>query len=373
MLSSVLSSLKKSYIIPLVMLAVAFAPSEALAADTTLGDYQEAPYKGVSEIYTDNKDGSAPKTYVRIPEKYIFARDKLERTVTVNGHKWEDLVIVSRYGDDSYTVFDMFEEKNSRIELFYQNLNADWDDQVPLATREKSIRDAHQAAMQSTIDDFLGKYWEYPFGRGGGGPIEPIVSINGQPWQETEWKDYIVSNIRGLLYPSDPLAGNPQYWEVFLNPSNNGKAKETIEAKEKEIPMPSPEQVVKPASQVILTLGQKEVMVYREGKAEVHTLDVAPEATEGVTMVPLRGVLDFLGTKLDYDGPSRTVQVQDGDILVRLTIEREKALINGAEAPLARPAEIKNGRTLIPLRFVAENLHYSVVWDPDKQQITISK
>jgi len=374
MLSGVVLGMKRCWKAFLIVLAVMAVPSGVIAADTTLENYQEAPYKDVVRIYTmDDKDGSIPKTYVEIPEKYIFSPDKLERIVTVNGHEWEDLVIVSRYGEDSYIVFDMFEEKNSRIELLYQNLNADWDSQVPLEVREKSISDAYQAALYSTIDDFLGKYWEYPFGRGGGGSIEPIVSINGQPWQETEWKNYIISNIREHLYPSDPLVSNPKYWEVFLNPDNNGQAKEIIEAMEQGITPSTPEQTVELVNYVILTLGKREVMVYREGNAEVYTLDVAPEAPEGITMVPLRGVLDFLGAKLDYDGPSRMVKVQDGDSHVRLAIGESKAFINESEVPLARPAEIKNERTLIPLRFVAENLHYNVVWDQEKQQILISK
>lgn len=374
MLHEVVLSLKRYMKTFIVMLTVMLIPSMVQAADTELDKYQEAPYKDVAKVYTiDNKDGSAPKNYVEIPEKYIFSPDELERIVTVKGHEWKDLVIVSRYGDDSYIVFDMFEEKNSRIDLLYQNLNADWDSQVPIETREKSINDAYKAALYSTIDDFLGKYWEYPFGRGGGGPIEPIVSINGQPWQETEWKDYIVSHIREGLYPSDPLVSNPQYWEVFMNPANNGQAKEIIKTMENVTIPPSPGLTTALVNQVTLTLGQKEVIVYREGNAEVHTLDVAPEAPEGITMIPLRGVLDYLGAKLDYDGPSRKVKVQDGDYLVTLTIGDSKAFINDSEVPLTRPAEIKNERTLIPLRFVAENLHYKVSWDPDKQQILISK
>lgn len=372
--TGVVLSLKRCYIILIIVLAVMAIPSVVLAADTELGNYQEVPYKDVVEINSiDFKDGLTPQTYVKIPEKYIFSMDKLHRSVTISGREWEDLVIVSRYGDGSYLVFDMFENKGPETKVFFENLNAESSEYVSQEQIEDSIKDAYKAALQRTINNFLADYWEYPFGRGGGGPIEPIVSINGRPWQETEWKNYIISNIRERLYPSDPLVSNPQYWEVFINPSNNGQAKEIIKTMENVTIPPSPGQTTALVNQVTLTLGQKEVIVYREGNAEVHTLDVAPEAPEGITMIPLRGVLDFLGAKLDYDGPSRTVKVQDGDFLVRLTIEDSKAFINESEVPLSRPAEIKNERTLIPLRFVAENLHYKVSWDPDKQQILISK
>jgi|GEM_PF-1743833 hypothetical protein len=359
----------------LIVLSVLVTPLGAFAADTKLGNYEEAPYKDIVEIYdVDFKDGLPPQTYVKIPEKYIFSTDKLHRNVTIDGREWEDLVIVSRYGEESYLVFDMFEHKGPRTDVFFENLKAKPNAYISKEQLEESIQKAYQAALWGTIDDFLTDYWEYPFGRGGGGPIEPIVSINGRPWQETEWKDYIIKHIRERLYPSDPLVTNKQYWEVFLNPKYNGRAKEVIEAMEKEgAALTTTEPVAETGNQVVLTLGKKEVLIYREGQADVHTLDVAPEAPGGVTMVPLRGVLDFLGAKLDYDGPSQTVVVEDGNTIVKLKAGENIALINEGKVSLLRPAEVKNGRILIPLRFVGENLGYQVTWDPEEQQITIKK
>ncbi len=368
-------NLNWSLVILFVLLVVIAIPSRVFAADTKLGNYEEAPYKDIAEIYDfDFKDGSTPRTYVKIPEKYIFSPDILERMVTINDRKWEDIVIVSRYKNGSYLVYDMFEQKGPETDVFFENLSSEATANISEEQLKESVNNAYKAAKREAIDDFLAQYWEYPFGQGGSGPIEPIVSINGKPWQETEWKDYIITHIRESLYPTDPLVTNNEYWGVFLNQNNNGKAKEVIEVIEKQaIILKTTPQNAGIVNQVVLTLNKKEVLVYRDGKAEIHTLDVAPEAPDGITMVPLRGVLDFLGAELNYDGPARTVSVQDGDILVRLTIGEKKAVINDTEVALIRPAEIKNERTLIPLRFVAENLHYKVVWDPDKQQILISK
>lgn len=359
----------------LITLVVLTVPSGVLAADTKLGNYEDAPYKDVVKISTfDFGDGLPPKRYVEIPYEYVFSTEKLRRTVTINGREWEDLVIVSRYKSDSYIVFDMFEEKESRAEWFFESLNTKWDPQISKEQREQSIQNAYQTSLRDTIDDFLGKYWEYPFGRGGGEPIEPIVSINGQAWQETEWKDYIRERIRQSLYPSDPLLTNDKYWQIFLNPAYNGRAKEVIEAMEKQqISLPTSGEITTTGNLVVLTLGKKEIITYREGMANIRTLDVAPEAPGGVTMVPLRGVLDFFGVDLMYDGASQAVTVQGGNNIVKLHIGENIALVNEREVNLLRPAEIKNGRALIPLRFVGESLGYLVAWDPEKQQIAIKK
>ncbi|MBC7075947.1 MAG: copper amine oxidase N-terminal domain-containing protein [Syntrophomonadaceae bacterium] len=78
------------------------------------------------------------------------------------------------------------------------------------------------------------------------------------------------------------------------------------------------------------------------------TADVVPEAPGGVTMVPLRGVLDFFGADLNYDGVSQDVTVKDKNIIVKLLMGENTALVNERQVKLLRPAEIKNGRTLIP-------------------------
>lgn len=93
----------------------------------------------------------------------------------------------------------MFEARWFNTDSFFETLNANWDPQVNEEQRDQFIQEAYRGAKESTIDKFLGDYWEYPFGRGGGGPGEPIVPINGRPWQETEWKDYIIIHIRQNL------------------------------------------------------------------------------------------------------------------------------------------------------------------------------
>jgi len=374
------SNLKQLLGLLFTVLLVLSATTGALAADTKLGNYEEAPYKDVVDIYTaDFGEDFSPRTYVEIPYEYVFSPEKLRRTVTINGREWEDLVIVSRAADQTernrgvvYYVFDLFEEQKSRA---YDFKSAFFGERNPNYTEEQwkeYVQKAYKWAKESTIEERLGLYFDYPFSKSG--MYEAIVSINGQPWQETEFKDQIIAGIRQQLNPSDPLLTNEQYWNILLNPAYNGRGWEVAKKMEEQgITPPGTEQSAAGGNQVILTIGKKEVILYRDGRADIRTLDVAPHAPDGVTMVPLRGVLDFLGAILEYDGTAQTVTVLDGDITVKLGIGKNTALVNEQEQVLLRPPEIKNGRTLIPLRFVGESLGYKVLWDQEKQQITIKK
>lgn len=86
-------------------------------------------------------------------------------------------------------------------------------------------------------------------------------------------------------------------------------------------------------------------------------------APPGVTMVPVRGVFEKVGAEVSWDNNSQTVTVSMKSAVVKLKVGSAAGTVNGRPAQMVRPAEIKDGRTYIPLRFVAENLGGKVDWD----------
>ena len=86
--------------------------------------------------------------------------------------------------------------------------------------------------------------------------------------------------------------------------------------------------------------------------------DVPPFIEDGVTMVPIRVIASELGASVDWQSPR--VLINDGGREIILTIGNNTAVVNNADVLLSRSAEIRNGRTFVPLRFVAESLGASV-------------
>ena len=102
------------------------------------------------------------------------------------------------------------------------------------------------------------------------------------------------------------------------------------------------------------------------------TFDSDPYIENGTTRVPMRAIFEGLGAAVDYDGATKTVTAQKGDTKIELVIGSDNALVNGKENKLLVPAEIKNSRTMVPLRFVSEALGAQVDWDGDTKTITIT-
>jgi len=94
-------------------------------------------------------------------------------------------------------------------------------------------------------------------------------------------------------------------------------------------------------------------------------------APPGITMVPVRGVFEKVGADVSWEDYSQTVTVRMKTAVVILKVGSSSGLVNGREVQLTRPAEIKDGRTYIPLRFVAENLGGQVTWDQNSDVVYI--
>ena len=102
--------------------------------------------------------------------------------------------------------------------------------------------------------------------------------------------------------------------------------------------------------------------------------DMEPIILEERTLVPARAVFSMLGAGVLWDGAKRQVTIEFGDKTVLLTIDSKTALINGKPSKdMDVPAKIINDRTMIPVRFVSENLGFSVSFDDIKRIVYISE
>lgn len=125
---------------------------------------------------------------------------------------------------------------------------------------------------------------------------------------------------------------------------------------------------------VKLTIGNKTITKITENGDVPVECDVAPmiKADLGLTFIPVRGVFDAAGAKIEWDADTRTVTVNTDEDKVVVTIDSKQAKVNGKRAMMDGAPFIEDGRTFIPLRFISENLGYKVDWDGDTQTITIN-
>ncbi len=92
---------------------------------------------------------------------------------------------------------------------------------------------------------------------------------------------------------------------------------------------------------------------------------------KGSTLVPMRGIFEALGATVKFDKVTQTVYGQKGATAIILPLGALTATVNGQPQSLPLPAQLINGTTLVPLRFISESLGASVDWNPASSTVTI--
>ena len=106
---------------------------------------------------------------------------------------------------------------------------------------------------------------------------------------------------------------------------------------------------------------------------EAKENDVAPVIVNDRTMLPARFVAENIGANVEWIPEERQVKITKGDIEIIIIIDSDVAYVNGEEVKLDSPAFIKNDRTYTPVRFIAEKLGAKVDWVEGSSQVVITK
>lgn len=84
---------------------------------------------------------------------------------------------------------------------------------------------------------------------------------------------------------------------------------------------------------------------------------------EGITYVPLRGVLENLGIEVTWDNSNKSVTCKKGEQEFILFINNTKN----------SDGFMYDSKSYVPLRLISENFGYKVSWDSQTKQVEISK
>ena len=121
----------------------------------------------------------------------------------------------------------------------------------------------------------------------------------------------------------------------------------------------------------VLPLGnasaQDAVSVQLDG--EVLSFDVPPQIIHGRVMLPVRAVFEAMGMRVDWDESTQTAIGVFGHRRVFFTLGSDTAWINDLPCTLDAVPQLVDGRMLIPVRFAAESLGYTVNWYEPTQTV----
>lgn len=105
---------------------------------------------------------------------------------------------------------------------------------------------------------------------------------------------------------------------------------------------------------------------------ETLVSDVPPYiTTSNVTMVPISVISKGLSAAVDWNQSTKTVKITKGDTVLKLTSGQKSAVVNESSVALDTSVQIKQGRVMVPLRFVSEQLGLQVIWNQAAKHIAL--
>ena len=105
---------------------------------------------------------------------------------------------------------------------------------------------------------------------------------------------------------------------------------------------------------------------------EQLTFDVPPTIVQDRTLVPMRKIFEILGMSVDWKGETQTITGEKAGKKIILQIDKRIATIDDKQVEMDVPVKLINGRTMVPLRFIAESTNADVKWDESTSTVLIT-
>lgn len=108
-------------------------------------------------------------------------------------------------------------------------------------------------------------------------------------------------------------------------------------------------------------------------KGKSVKFDTPPVIKSGRTLVPLKGIAQAYGADVKWVAAENKIVVTKGTTEIVLKLDSNKIYVNGVEQTIDVPATSINGRTVVPLKFIIEKMGLLVKWDKETGDIEIEE
>lgn len=102
-----------------------------------------------------------------------------------------------------------------------------------------------------------------------------------------------------------------------------------------------------------------------------YTLDQPPVIINDRTMVPIRLITEALGGQVEWTDNDSPILINYNGHHIELTLDETMAIVDGIKVETDTPAQLVGNRTLVPIRFVSENLGMDIEYDHSSRCVSI--
>ena len=103
----------------------------------------------------------------------------------------------------------------------------------------------------------------------------------------------------------------------------------------------------------------------------ILSFDQPPVIEEGRTLVPMRFLFEQMGANVEWNEETKSARATLNNKAVTFAIDDNEAEVDSQPVTMDVPARLINGKTMVPLRFFSEKLGYTVTWDEETRTAVV--
>ena len=185
-----------------------------------------------------------------------------------------------------------------------------------------------------------------------------------KPYQAALEEGFIMSN----------SLGKPETTITFSNVEKETQSSVVVQ-KPKEFLTEEPQltSVERKKDVICLQIGKSRAV--SNGKKTVidaNNSEVVPYISNDRTMVPIRFVAESLGAEVLWEEGWKYCIIKSDDTEIKLNFNSAEFEVNGEKLTFDAPVEITQDRTMVPIRFVSEQLGRDVYWNERNSAVVIA-
>lgn len=123
------------------------------------------------------------------------------------------------------------------------------------------------------------------------------------------------------------------------------------------------------SNEVSFKVGEATYIVNGEEKA----MDSATIVHDSRTMVPMKYAAEAFGAKVQWDKDTRTAVITHGEKVIKLPIDANIIYVGEEKIEMDTKAVVVEGRTMLPLAYIAQSLGLVNSWDGETKTVKITE
>lgn len=203
-------------------------------------------------------------------------------------------------------------------------------------------------------------------------PGEEGLSISDFPILGNEYMDVNVESDTMYYYTICEVEEEASFDPVTIEvtPEHLGEASDELAVKTQALQDASAMSTEK-KSFILMEIG-KSIMQVNEDQVEIDPgRGTTPIILNGRTLVPIRAIIETMGGTVGWDSSENKVTLNAYEHDIMMWLNQKDILVDGAMVSTDTAPQSINGRTMLPIRFVADNIGCQITWIGSTRQIVI--